>query len=206
MVKWMFYFFSLSFILGCNNQIPINDIQNIPNRIPEDEPFAKVYHPLDGTWKGDFQIFEDTVRNSKAGFNLRNISHATLDQLPLKLVNTIQVTQYYESENPYFQRVKIEDFYPDKGETVVSKGVNKIQGGEMWCVVQKPDELIIHKGSSEPNNTIIWQRNESSPQRIEYFKETVQTNTYEIVGWGYYEGDDPSLMPKFWFYSAYQRQ
>ena len=76
----------------------------------------------------------------------------------------------------------------------------------MWCVVRKPDETVIHKGSLDGKSTIIWQRQEQNPQRVEYFRETVLENTYTIIGWGYYEGDDLNLMPRYWFYGDYKRQ
>jgi hypothetical protein len=44
---------------------------------------------------------------------------------------------------------------------------------------------------------VIWQRHEQNPQKVEYFKETVSKDRYTIIGWGYYEGDDITQMPKF---------
>jgi hypothetical protein len=80
-----------------------------------------------------------------------------------------------------------------------------VQDGKMWCVVHKPDDTVIHEGSTDGPETIIWQRNEQRPQRIEYFRETVKEDSYTIIGWGYYEGDDPTLMPKYWFFGDYKR-
>ena len=183
----------------------VDDIENIPELQPEDEKYSGVFKSLDGTWKGEFLIYEDQNQQPKNEVELHNISFKDFERPSLKLVNSIDVQQIYTSETPYFQRVTITDFYPDKNEKVVSRGVNKIQDGQMWCVVKKPNETIIHKGEYE-GNTIIWSRDENSPQRVEYFKETVLENSYEILGWGYYEGDDLSLSPKLWFYAKYQRQ
>ncbi|NJL76187.1 MAG: hypothetical protein HC892_15380 [Saprospiraceae bacterium] len=121
----------------------------------------------------------------------------------------IEVEQLYSSKSPYFQKVWIKDTYKDsegKVKTVKSKGVNKVQGGKMWCVVVKPDETVIHTGRTEGKQTIIWQRHEKNPQKVEYFKETVDTSLYEIIGYGYYDGDELNLSPRYWFYGKYSRQ
>ena len=123
----------------------------------------------------------------------------------LKLIDHLDVTQVYTSESPYFQRVTITDTFKD-GNVAVSKGVNKVEDGKMWCIVHKPDKVVVHEGATEGSNTIIWSSNETSPQVIEYFQETVEAERYEIVGWGYYEGDDPKLSPRLWFYAEYERQ
>ena len=196
----------LSVVLSCNTQVTVNNIEQVPKVVSEDEPYANVFAILDGVWKGEFFIYEDTVRGQRDEDLLKQIQKVTLNQLPLKQVGKINVKQTYQSESPYFQRVEIEDYYPEKQETIKSKGVNKVQDGKMWCVVQKPDELIIHEGSTDGPKTIIWQRGETSPQRVEYFRETVTEKSYEIIGWGYYEGDDLQLMPRFWFYSKYLKQ
>ena len=190
---------------SCSSQIPIDDIKNQPTVKEKDQTYKDVYQLLDGTWEGEFLIFEDTTRASKEAAVLYNISQENWSQLPIKQVSSLQVKQRYESSSPYFQKVNITDYYPESGKTVTSEGVNKVQDGQMWCVVHKPDETIIHKGSLENAHTIIWQRNEQNPQRIEYFRETVEANTYSILGWGYYEGDDADLMPKYWFFAKYRR-
>ena len=120
--------------------------------------------------------------------------------------NQIKVKQVYTSENPYYQTVTITDTYPDTGKQEVSRGANKVENGEMWCVVNKPTETIIHKGSTDGPSTIIWQSNQSSPQKIEYFYESVDEQFYEIIGYGYYEGDNTALSPRLWFYGKYARQ
>ncbi|MEM8528767.1 MAG: hypothetical protein AAGG68_29300 [Bacteroidota bacterium] len=207
---YIFLFFSVLFLLSstCNQKIEIDDISNAPEVIPADEPYANVYQPLDGKWKGTFKIFEDQERVAVGEVDLQNINVADIKKPSLKMVNSIEVEQTYKSESPYFQRVWITDTYDENGtiKTVESKGVNKVQNGEMWCVVHKPNETVIHEGSTESKKTIIWQSAQKQPQKIEYFRETVEATTYEIIGYGYYEGDDANLSPKLWFYGRYERQ
>jgi hypothetical protein len=189
----------------CNRTVPIDDIERAPAVTEADQQYANVYQSLDGHWKGQFFVFEAKERGQRDDAILYNVTREMIQEDRLEIVNNLVVDQFYESESPYFQKVKIMDFYQDKGETEVSLGVNKVQDGKMWCVVRKPNETVIHQGSTEGENTIIWQRSEQNPQRVEYFKETVLANSYEIIGWGYYEGDDLSQMPKTWFYAQYQR-
>ena len=196
----------MAFLSHCQRQVPVNNIEDIPISKPVDSVFANVYQPLDGIWKGTFRIYEDTVRRTRLPSVLAKPQRKTLDQLPIKLVDTLLVVQEYRSQTPYFQNVTINDFYPQQQKTVLSKGVNKVQDGKMWCVVHKPDDTVIHHGSLEGSHTIIWERAESNPQRMEYFRETVQENSYQIIGYGYYEGDDPEMMPRLWFYATYERQ
>lgn len=199
-------FLSFICILSCQSQVPIDDITNQPSPTDGDKQFSNVFKPLDGTWKGNFEIYEDAARVPLEGRDLKKLSLVDYKKPNLKKTLTIQVEQVYTSETPYFQRVKIKDYYPDQDKTEVSEGVNKIQDGKMWCVVRKPSETVIHKGSTDGPETIIWQRNEQDPQKKEYFYETVTASTYEIMGWGYYEGDDPNLTPKYWFYGKYEKQ
>lgn len=93
-----------------------------------------------------------------------------------------------------------------KHVAVESYGVNKIQDGKMWGAVIKPDETVVHHGHLEGANTIIWQRSLSKPLKIEYFKETVEKDTYTIVGWGYYGDVDSALSPRYWVKGEYVRQ
>ena len=208
----VFSFFLLStlFLLSatCNQKVEIDNITDVPEATSADEQYANVYQPLDGRWVGKFKIFEDQERRKIDEVDLKNISIENIKKPSLKMVNSIQVEQVYESESPYFQKVWITDTYEENGvsKTIESKGVNKIQNGKMWCVVHKPNETVIHEGSAEDEHTIIWQSNQKQPQKIEYFRETVEANTYEIIGYGYYEGDDTSLSPKLWFYGRYKRQ
>ncbi len=194
-------------ISGCTStsQIKISNIDDEPIFHENDEQFADVYKILDGTWKGEFLIYKDTNLVDKKSVDLENLTIKNIESPSLTLINSIDVTQVYSSETPYFQRVTITDVYKI-GKEVVSTGVNKIQDGEGWCVVQKPDEMVIHGGVSKGESTIIWSRDEKTPLKVEYFQETVGEKYYEIIGWGYYKGDDTDLTPKLWFYSKYEKQ
>ncbi len=192
---------------ACSAQVEIDNITKAPKVSNIDRPLANVYKPLDGTWKGTFLVKEDanpkpinTVGNLKSPKTMRLFIEAS------KTVNTINVTQVYESESPYFQRVSITDNYPDTGKTEQSVGVNKVQNGKMWCVVHKPNDTVIHEGSIPNKTTIIWQSSQKSPLKVEYFYEIVTDAYYEIIGYGYYNNDDINLSPKLWFYGKYKRQ
>jgi len=195
----------LPYLSSCQKETLDTDLFSPPPVLESDRAFANVFTLLDGKWRGQFKIFEDQNRQPKRKDALKNLRLEKFDNPKLKLVGTIEVEQEYQSESPFFQRVKITDFYPETGKKVISQGVNKVQDGKMWCVVQKPDETVIHKGTTHNKRTIIWQRKEQNPQKVEYFQEMVTGNRYEIIGWGYYEGDDLSLMPKFWFYGNYEK-
>ena len=192
--------------VGCSRQVPIDNIEKQPKISAEDAAFSDVYQSLDGRWKGRFTIYEDTASRPKKADLLQELSPEILATLPLLQTSSLEVEQVYSSVSPYFQTVKITDYYPSTGKTVTSVGVNKVQDGKMWCVVRKPDETVIHQGALAAPETITWQRSESNPQKVEYFWETVGAETYEIIGWGYYEGDDLELMPRYWFYGLYTRQ
>ncbi len=199
----------LVLMVTCNAPIAVDNISTAPPVVEVDAIYANVYHLLDGHWKGFFKIYEDMTPGERGEKALLNISVEHLRKPTLKLSNTIEVEQFYTSESPYFQRVVIKDTYKDavgNVQTVESKGVNKIQNGKMWCVVKKPNETVIHEGSLEDEQTIIWQRNNQNPQKIEYFRETVAEDVYEIIGYGYYENDNPALTPKYWFYGRYEKQ
>lgn len=204
MYKFAFFCF-LILAISCKAQDEINNIVDIPAIVDADEQYADVFKPLDGTWKGTFLVKEDQ-RPGKRPANMQEVDVMLGFIDRAKTVNTIQVTQTYTSETPYFQRVSITDYYPDSGKTEESKGVNKIQNGEMWCVVHKPTDVVIHEGSTPNDETIIWQSNQQSPLKVEYFYETVTAQSYEIIGYGYYGNDDTSKSPKLWFYGKYDRQ
>ncbi|WP_109302179.1 hypothetical protein [Aquimarina sp. AU474] len=207
MKRWYICVLFISWInSSCQDKIAIDNIDIIPTTTEKDKQYANVFKILDGTWKGEFVIYKDQQQVPKNQIDLKNISRSNLTKKGLKQINAIQVEQIYTSTNPYFQQVVITDFYPDTDQKIISKGVNKIQNGKMWCVVKKPDETVIHTGSTEGDYTIIWQRNEQKPQKIEYFKETVSSDSYEIIGWGYYQNDDPKLSPPLWFYAKYKKQ
>jgi len=185
----------------------LTDITTAPVVTAKDRRLAGVYSPLDGVWVGEFRIFASPDGQSVGPARPREIAGVTIATPPLRALQTIRVRQEYVSDSPYFQRVTIRDTYSDaKGErTVESRGVNKIQNGRLWCVVKKPNETVIHQGSAPSPGVIIWERDQRSPLKIEYFHETVRANAYTIRGWGYYGKDDPEKAPRLWFLGEYKR-
>lgn len=190
---------------SCTAQVAVNNITDAPEITTADHHLADVYKPLDGTWKGTFLVKEDP-RPVDRPANMQDVDVMLRFIDKSKTVNTIKVTQVYSSESPYFQRVNITDYYPNNGKTEQSKGVNKVQDGKMWCVVHKPNDVVIHAGSAPEDGLIIWQSEQQSPLKVEYFYETVSELAYEIVGYGYYGNDNTSKSPKLWFYGKYERQ
>ncbi|RMG24796.1 MAG: hypothetical protein D6730_12005 [Bacteroidetes bacterium] len=173
------------------------------------QALAHVFQPLDGRWKGVFTVYTDTLGQREAPVQPRELSLELLQSLPLKVSQRIEVEQVYTSETPFFQRVHITDTYllPDGSRQVVeSSGYNEVKRGKLICVVNKPDEKVVHQGSSLPGNVIVWERNLRSPTKIEYFYEQVDQQHYTIIGWGYYGQDNPNLSPRTWFYGQYTRQ
>ncbi len=191
--------------VACQRDVPIENIQQEPKITSADRQYADVFRPLDGHWRGTFYIYRDTTDRPRQDSILYRITPERLSRQPLRMTDSLIVNQFYESLTPYFQRVKIVDVYPGRGDTVISRGVNKVQSGQLWCVVRKPDETVIHGGILEGAHTIIWSREEQNPQKIELFREKVLEKTYEIAGWGYYAGQDTTRMPKYWFLSRYRR-
>ncbi len=192
-------------LLGaCQNRNAIENIEIIPEFTEADQAFANAFSKLDGRWRGKFYIFQDSLLLPRTDLELRSLNLNSLSKPGVYLTDSLNVLQVYTSINPYFQRVEITDIYPD-GKKVSSKGVNKVQNGELWCVVQKPEELIVHEGSLEGKGTIIWAS--STSEKEEYFYETVNQDAYEIIGWGYYGSNaDRSLSPPMWFYARYVRE
>ncbi len=196
----------LTLLAGCKTQQ--NTKVSAPYEPTEaDQPFANVFKSLDGKWQGTFYVYRDTLgqRAKSRAFSLNDSLFATL---PLQEELTISVTQQYTSETPFLQKVHITDTYTDgqgRQQIVESEGENKVENGQLWCVVNKPDEQVVHTGSLPFSYTIIWQRDIKDPLKIEYFQETVLDSSYTILGWGYYGNDDPSLSPKTWFRGDYKR-
>lgn len=195
----------MSLAAACDREIDIDNIEQPPAVEPADKRFVSVFTPLDGHWQGTFYTLEDTARMPRRDRQLQAIGPSTLEDVTLVLKDSILVQQEYLSETPYFQRVTIRDYYPERGDTIISRGVNKVQDGELWCVVEKPDETVIHEGSLTGEQTFIWQRKEYDPYKEEYFRETVRDSTYEIIGWGYYGQADTTLSPPLWFHGKYRR-
>ena len=179
-------------------EAPITDI---------DKPLAHAFSALDGSWAGQFHIYEHTEGQAYQVTIPQQLTHDFLSNLSLKETGFIEVHQEYRSKTPYYQTVSITDTYQENGvpKEVKSTGVNKIQNGQIWCVVQKPTEKIVHLGSIPEKDVIIWQGHSADPFRKEYFYETVLADTYEIVGYGYYGQDDPAKNPKMWFWGKYER-
>ncbi len=191
-----------------NEKIPIANIEQAPPVVAADTQYANVFKPLDGVWQGEFYVYRDRRGQVEGVAQPAQFDSTVIDSLPLELELVIDVRQSYRSQSPYFQRVEIRDTYTDaEGNTRVeeSRGVNKVQNGQLWCVVAKPDETVIHAGSLEGEHTIIWQRSVDEPLKIEYFRETVLSDRYAIIGWGYYGDDDPELRPEYWFEARYHR-
>lgn len=211
MIKFQLFLFALFFYLtACNSntEVPIENITRQPAITNADQQYAGVFYPLNGTWEGVFMIYEDSLGQAEGISQPRDLSGLDSYDLSLRLVQSINVRQEYVSESPYFQRVTIRDTYMDENNgkhVVVSKGVNKVQEGKLWCVVKKPEETIIHRGELEGESTIIWQRELRNPLKIEYFRETVENDFYKIIGWGYYGNDNPSLSPRIWYVGDYNK-
>lgn len=182
-------------VMGCKGQDPFQ-----PGPVREaDREFADVFKPWDGTWRGIFYIYEDTA------FRSRIPSPTEFKDWTGKVVrDSISVTQVYKSETPFFQGVTITDHYA--GRTEESIGVNKVEGGELRCIVKKPIETVVHRGQRLGPATIVWSRDERNPLRKEYFLETATDSVYTIEGWGYYGNDDVSVGPRSWFQARYTRE
>lgn len=199
----------LSLPNACKNQPAIENISEPPPVTEADQEYANVFKPLDGRWAGTFRVFVDTRGQVPGPAQPHAFGRATLDSLPLALQTTIHVEQQYVSVTPYFQRVIIQDTYTNsagQNRVVTSHGANKVQEGQLWCVVKKPDKTVVLRGHLEAGHTIVWQRSVENPFTIEYFRETVKGERYTIVGWGYYGDDDPQLSPRLWFRGEYLRQ
>lgn len=202
---YLFLALSLSSSVCSQSKDQIDNITEAPEVVKADEAFANVYQALDGTWLGVFSIYEDPKPSKLDESQLVKLTKEQATDERFKKSYEINVTQVYTSVSPYFQKVKITDYNPQTKETEVSHGVNKIQNGEMWCVVRKPSGTVIHQGRTDGPDTIIWQSKQDIPLKVEYFYETISDDTYEIIGYGYYDGDDAGLMPRLWFYGSYDK-
>lgn len=204
-MKQLISYLLLLSLIACGQS---NDTQE---DIVLNEKYANVFKSLDGRWEGIFYVYEDTLgqREEPSLVQTREIDPEFLENLPLKVSNTVDVVHIYESDSPYYQRGTIIDTYTNwEGEvvTVESDAINKVENGVMYCIVDKPDDYVVHLGSLDDENYIIWERNITSPLKIEYFKEKAEGDTYSIIGYGYYGDDDPTKSPKTWFYGVYERK
>lgn len=196
--------FSLS--AKCGQENFVKDMRE-PEFEESDRRYADVFRSLDGSWKGTFTVYRKIGGQDEKTDLPTHLDKAYLESLDLEIIDQIRVTQHYESISPYYQKVKIIDTYHKDNEKRVeeSTGVNKVENGSLWCIVDKPTEWVVHEGESEGDHTIIWSRHELDPLRVEYFRETVLAKTYTIVGYGYYGDDDTDLTPITWFLGEYQR-
>lgn len=199
--KKMIFMVFLMLFIGCHG---IGAQDETP-----DSSLAEVFSPLDGTWKGIFYIYQLPEGQATKRSIPKDLTMDYFNSLPLKLIDSVRVTQKYTSTTPYYQTVLIEDrYYDDSGKEKIiqSSGINKVEGKSLVCIVNKPDETVIHEGRLPAPNTIVWERMEKSPLKIEYFKETVYQNTYDIIGYGFYGQDNPKQNPQTWFRSSYIKQ
>ncbi len=193
---------------GCRPDRAVEDLSEPPEVAPEDRAYRDVFRSLDGVWEGVFRVYVDERGQAATPVQPTHVDTSWLLGLPLRLQTIVRVRQVYRSESPYFQRVDITDVYRDpsgREHVVRSRGVNKVQDGRLWCVVEKPDERVVHLGERAGPNTLIWRRELRDPLKIEYFRETVLGDRYAIVGWGYYGDDDPGRSPRIWFLGDYRR-
>lgn len=173
---------------ACRSSVPVADIEQIPEVTEVDRQYKGIYAKLDGTWQGTFTIYRASQEADPDDYrSAEKIKQYISDRQPAQ-TESISVTQQYESLTPYFQKVVITDRYRENGikKTVVSEGVNKVQNGQLYCVVKKPSETVVHRGSIPEKNAIVWQRDLKNPVKKEFFYETVSGEVYEIYGWGIY--------------------
>ena len=209
----MMYFLNINLSLlalivmqSCQGPAPVVDMEQHPP-IREDLLFQNVFAPLDGIWKGTFYIYYDSTGQQSRFDQPDTISETWLRSKPLVLKDSVQVHQQYTSITPYYQQVSITDTYiqPRDTQVVVSEGINKVEQGKLWCIVKKPDELIVHSGEHPALGVLVWSRNVTKPFRKEYFRETVAEDEYSIVGYGFYGDDNPKLAPRTYFLGTYHR-
>ncbi|MFK7926175.1 MAG: hypothetical protein AB8H47_29775 [Bacteroidia bacterium] len=201
-----------SSVRSTNARPNVGRVEWIPNpeAVPDPSPaLANVFAPWDGHWKGSFRIFQDTSGLETHPAKVRIEDPNYILKGPFKETMQIAVEQFYESTNPWRQTVKIIDTYTDGSgqvQKVESSGFNVVVGDSLFCIVNKPDEQVVHTGITRDPQIIIWERDLRTPLKIEYFFEQVQGDTYSILGWGYYGEDDPLKGPKSWFYGEYVKQ
>lgn len=198
-----FSFFSFLVFPKCQIEKPLD--LNEPRFTKADTIYRDIFKPWDGIWEGSFQVYQDPVGQTKKQDSAPVPDSNLIKKMALEL--EVKVRQYYRSVTPYYQQVEITDRYIQDSDTmtITSIGVNKVENGRLWCLVQKPAEKVIHEGMRfDESGTIIWTREVSDPFCKEYFKESISRNTYTIMGYGYYGHDRPDLNPKTWFLAKYR--
>lgn len=194
------YFFLFSFLITAAILNSCGEKNN------KETNYANVFKPLDGTWSGDFIVYVDTAGQQKGIAQPTNINFNNIKNPSLKKLSVIKSKHIYRSVSNYIQKGEIIDIIKKSDattDTIISKAINFVENGKLKCIVTKPNETVIHDGEYLGNNTIVWHRNITKPKRIEYFKETVDSLHYKIIGWGYYGKDDPNMTPRYWFYADY---
>jgi hypothetical protein len=188
-------------VLGyCNNDLP-----KYPHQT-EIGAANNIYKKLDGKWKGVFYIYEFENPGNIDPFPMIYDSSFSLDD-SYKIIDSVLVEQQYVSISKDIQRVNIIDKFISDGEEVIiySSGTNSVENGNLYCSINKPEEIVNHQGYSPEEGVIIWHREKLNPLSIEYFYERVSDNLYSIIGWGYYGQDDLNTGPKTWFKAEYNR-
>lgn len=196
----------LNLVNGCRPDVA--DIEQPPPVSDADKRYAGVFEPLNGSWEGMFRVYTDS-----SGQRWSPVQPRPIDSMDTRIARLhpeveVRVTQVYVSETPFFQRVTITDRYTaadGSEQVIISRGANKVQDGTLWCVVYKPEEIVVHSGRTLGSHTLIWERELRNPTRIEYFEESMTDSSYVINGWGYYDGDNPNLSPRVWFRGTYRR-
>lgn len=199
-------FFSL---LACQSKVAIEDIDTVPVIEKNDEKFADVFQHLEGQWEGQLKIFEDLSPSKREKKALQQLDMSDLRNPNLKLQQIANVQRNYRSESPYFQRIEIQEtYYDEEGkelEQLIYTGVNKVQKGNLWSVLQgRGDTLQLRAGKIMNDKLISWKRNEKAPYRMDYIEEKRQENILELIGYTYGPEDNPKLMPRFWYYGRYE--
>ena len=174
---------AFSAFAGCNNKPPVpKSVKNISTPPPvtqADKKYATFFPCWTANGKAHLPFTRIRLGSTK-GAQPEITENLEFAGLALRPIQEIEVRQEYVSESPYFQRVIIHDTYTDKNgkiRTVESRGVNKVQDGHLWCIVKKPDETVIHYGKLDGPGTIIWQRDERNPLKIECFRENSNRST-----------------------------
>lgn len=209
-MKHILVIIALFSLLACQSKVAIENMDTAPSIEKSDEKFENVFQFLEGQWEGQLKVFEDlspTKRNKKV---LNQLDMSYLRNPSLKLQRIANVQRSYQSESPYFQRIEIQEtYYDEEGkelEQLAYKGVNKVQKGNLWSVLQgRGDTLTLRAGKKRKDDGISWKHSEKSPYRMDYVEEKRQENILELIGFAYQPGDNPKLMPRFWYYGRYER-
>ncbi|MEO0900337.1 MAG: hypothetical protein AAFY71_28265 [Bacteroidota bacterium] len=208
MKKLIYVIGALSLCFSCKTPSSTYNNSDENTASSPDSALAYVYKAWDGHWKGQFLVLNPSDGQVATTAQPQITSLEELKAIKMDTSLVIDVQQWYESTSPFYQSVRIEDRYLQNGEPtlVKSSGYNVVKGDTMLCVVNKPDEQVIHQGQHLGDGIILWGRSLKDPLKIEYFYEVATDSTYSIVGWGYYGDDNPALSPGMFFYGQYRKQ